>query len=100
VFPLFPLGQIMAPPGAIAALERAKQSAACFLARHATGDWGELEPSDVARMTTAWFTGFASKQLRERRGREVLDNHRGRPVGNYSSVARGVLTNCHESDHW
>ena len=44
---LFPLGQIVATPGALAALERAKQSPTCFLARHATGDWGELEASDV-----------------------------------------------------
>jgi hypothetical protein len=48
MFPLFPLGQIVATPGALAALERAKQSPTCFLARHAIGDWGELEPTDVA----------------------------------------------------
>ena len=45
---LFPLGQIVATPGALAALERAKQSPTCFLARHAIGDWGELDPADVA----------------------------------------------------
>ena len=44
---LFPLGQIVATPGALAALERAKQPPTCFLARHAIGDWGELEPTDV-----------------------------------------------------
>ena len=48
MFPLFPLGQIVATPGALAALERAKQPPTCFLARHAIGDWGELEPTDVA----------------------------------------------------
>jgi hypothetical protein len=48
MFPLFPLGQIVATPGALAALEKAKQPPACFLARHAIGDWGELEPTDVA----------------------------------------------------
>jgi len=46
--PLFPLGQIVATPGALAALEGAKQSAGFFLARHAGGDWGELEPTDGA----------------------------------------------------
>jgi hypothetical protein len=40
MFALFPLGQIIATPGALAALERAKQPPACFLARHAIGDWG------------------------------------------------------------
>ncbi len=34
---LFPLGQVVATPGALAALERAKQPATCFLARHAVG---------------------------------------------------------------
>ena len=45
---LFPLGQIVATPGALAALERAKQPLTCFVARHAIGDWGELDPTDVA----------------------------------------------------
>jgi hypothetical protein len=53
---LFPLGQIVATPGALAALGRAKQPPTCFLARHAIGDWGELEPSQ--RMSTAWLMGF------------------------------------------
>jgi hypothetical protein len=35
---LFPLGQIVATLGALAALERAKQSPTCFLAGHAIGD--------------------------------------------------------------
>jgi len=48
MFPLFPLGQIVATPRALAALERAKQPPTCFLARHAIGDWGELEPTHVA----------------------------------------------------
>jgi len=48
MLPLFPLGQIVATPGALAALERAQQAPTCFLARHACGDWGELEPTDVA----------------------------------------------------
>ncbi len=33
MFPLFPLGQVVATPGALAALERAKQSVAFFLDR-------------------------------------------------------------------
>jgi len=45
---LFLLGQIVATNGALAALERAKQPPTCFLPRHAIGDWGELEPTDVA----------------------------------------------------
>ena len=56
--PLFPLGQIVATPGALAALERAKQTPTCFLARHATGDWGELEPVDVAENEYSVAHGF------------------------------------------
>src|SRR5208337_5516703 len=55
---LFPLGQIVATPGALAALERAKQPPACFLARHAIGDWGELDQSDVAENEYSMVRGF------------------------------------------
>jgi hypothetical protein len=58
MFPLFPLGRIVATPGALAALKRAKQSAACFVSRHAIGDWGELEPSDVAENEYSVAHGF------------------------------------------
>src|ERR1035438_5905254 len=55
---LFPPGQIVATPGALAALERAKQPPTCFLARHAIGDWGELEPTDVAENKYSLIHGF------------------------------------------
>jgi hypothetical protein len=42
----FDVGQIVATPGALAALEQAGQSAFEFLARHASGDWGELSDED------------------------------------------------------
>ena len=46
---MFPLGRIVATPGALGALERANQSTALFLARHAGGDWGELGLSGLRR---------------------------------------------------
>jgi len=46
VRPLFPLGQCVATPGALAALEEAGQSPADFLNRHVAGDWGEIAPED------------------------------------------------------
>ena len=55
---LFTLGQIVATPGALAALERAKQTATCFLARHATGDWGLLDPTDIAENEYSMAHGF------------------------------------------
>jgi hypothetical protein len=42
----FSLGRIVATPGALQALHAAGQSADEFLARHATGDWGELDDED------------------------------------------------------
>lgn len=44
----FDLGQTVATPGALAALADAKQTAIEFLARHAGGDWGEVDPDDRA----------------------------------------------------
>ncbi|MCB8944361.1 MAG: hypothetical protein H6658_11480 [Ardenticatenaceae bacterium] len=44
--PLFPLGQIVATPGALSALEEAGQSAFAFLQRHQAGDWGEVPDED------------------------------------------------------
>jgi hypothetical protein len=44
--PLFPLGQVVATPGALEALEDAGQDPGEFLLRHVTGDWGELSEHD------------------------------------------------------
>lgn len=42
----FPLGQIVATPGALQALEEAGESPVSFIKRHATGDWGEVDAHD------------------------------------------------------
>lgn len=44
--PLFELGQIVATPNAIHALEEAGQQAAEFLKRHVSGNWGEVDKHD------------------------------------------------------
>ena len=46
--PLFPLGRILATPGAIDTLARANQCPQYFLNRHMRGDWGEIENEDEA----------------------------------------------------
>ena len=38
----FPLGQIVATPGALEALEQSGLTPDFFLAKHASGDWGEV----------------------------------------------------------
>jgi hypothetical protein len=42
----FTLGQIVATPGALSALEKAEQQPAEFLDRHVNGDWGEVTEED------------------------------------------------------
>ena len=42
----FPLGRVVATPGALAALEKAEQLPAEFLDRHVNGDWGEVPEAD------------------------------------------------------
>jgi hypothetical protein len=44
--PLFPLGQVVATPGALTALEKAGQQPQDLLSRHVHGDWGELGDED------------------------------------------------------
>ena len=44
--PKFPLGHVVATPGAIEAMEEAGQPPAYFLDRHVAGDWGEVSPDD------------------------------------------------------
>ena len=44
--PLFSLGRVVATPGAIEALEKAKTSAWELLSRHCAGDFGEVDADD------------------------------------------------------
>jgi hypothetical protein len=44
--PLFNLGQLVATPGALAALEKSGQSPMDFFSRHVRGDWGDLCEDD------------------------------------------------------
>ncbi len=44
--PKFHLGQVLATPGALEALDASGQTPADFLARHAKGDWGDLSEED------------------------------------------------------
>src|SRR5215211_6005907 len=43
----FELGQMVATPGAMEAMERGLHIPPEFLLRHVHGDWGELDPADV-----------------------------------------------------
>lgn len=45
--PLFPLGRVVATPGALRLLEAYAEAPTTYLARHVAGDWGNVSASDV-----------------------------------------------------
>ncbi len=55
---VFPLGQIVATPSALEAMEASHQNPAEFLARHMQGDWGELSAADIAENELSLKSGF------------------------------------------
>lgn len=44
---LFPLGQILATPGALAAIAEARSNPVIWILRHGAGDWGQLDKEDM-----------------------------------------------------
>ena len=56
--PLFPLGQVVATPGALLALAEAGQDPVEFLIRHVTGDWGSLDEHDLKENELALQKGL------------------------------------------
>jgi hypothetical protein len=55
--PLFELGQIIATPAALKAIEDSGEEAGDFLNRHAFGDWGSLFDEERERNNLAVQTG-------------------------------------------
>ena len=56
--PLFPLGKIVATPGAIEALEESGQQPITFLQRHQSGDWGDCCEEDKQENDLSVHEGF------------------------------------------
>lgn len=56
--PLFALGQLYSTPGAIDALRAAQQDGYALLARHITGDWGDLSDADKRENELSVREGF------------------------------------------
>ena len=54
----FPLGRVVATPGALKALEQANENPFKFLARHQAGDWGELCEEDKKENEFSIQNGF------------------------------------------
>ena len=56
--PLFPLGRLVATPGALAALHKAGQSPAEFLSLHVRGQWGDIPQEDRQENEYSLKRGF------------------------------------------
>jgi hypothetical protein len=56
--PLFDLGQLVGTPGALQGLQEAEQHPFELLARHVTGDWGDLDDEDKRENELSIERGF------------------------------------------
>ena len=54
----FSLGQIVATPGALAALEASGEEPGPYLQRHVSGDWGDLSEADRKENELSLREGF------------------------------------------
>jgi len=72
----FPLGQVVATPGALAALQESGEEAAPYLRRHSGGDWGELDDHDLRENQLSLQRGFpAPLRLHAAQWHQDLDHH-------------------------
>jgi hypothetical protein len=55
---LFPLGRVLATPGALDAMAHASQTPDEFLRRHVASEWGELDAHEVAENLYGLKRGF------------------------------------------
>ena len=55
---LFEMNMVVATPGALGALERAHQDPGEFLARHVSGDWGEVPAEDKVENEVSVLNGY------------------------------------------
>lgn len=54
----FPLGQLVATPGALEALKEAEVSFLPYIRKHLEGDWGNVCPEDAAENELSLEQGF------------------------------------------
>ncbi|MGV8127395.1 MAG: hypothetical protein ACP5PV_09330 [Methanothrix sp.] len=54
----FPLGQLVATPGALEAMKEAEVGFLPYIRRHLEGDWGDISPEDAAENELSLEQGF------------------------------------------
>ena len=91
--PLFQFGQIVATPGALAAREKAGQQPGEFLARHGSGDSGDLDEHDRKENQLSLERGFRLLQfLFHKCQRKNMADHRSGQVRHNPTSSRRVLS--------
>jgi hypothetical protein len=70
--PFFPLGQVVATPGALATLKKAGQDVSQFLSLHVFGDWGEMPDEIRARIWRAQSYSRSDDRVQHRLGCEIV----------------------------
>ena len=60
--PKFPLGQVVATPGAIEAMQESGQTPDFFLDQHASGNWGIVDEEDWRLNDEAFEAGTERRQ--------------------------------------
>ena len=56
--PKFSLGQVVATPGVLSALQEANQTPREFIVRHIVGDWGDLDMEDYIENQLSLERGY------------------------------------------
>ena len=87
----FPLGQTVATPGALEILETMGTSPLALLARHQSGDWGDVPPEDATENELSVEQGFRILSSYRVGSTASLGHHRSRPQRHHDSEARRVL---------
>lgn len=68
----FPLGAIVATPGALELLEKASVRPEVLLQRHVKRDWGDLSAEDIAENEVSLREGFRLLSSYRLRGEEKI----------------------------
>jgi hypothetical protein len=82
---LFPLGRLIATPGALQALDTSGESPIIYLTRHLHGDWGDLTEDD--KQGRRRDPDPHPECLSPKGWDEDLDHHRSRPEFDVHTVA-------------
>jgi hypothetical protein len=82
--PLFPLGQVVATPGALELMHITETSPLVLIARHVAGDWGDCHPDDVQINNDAVREGFRVMSVYRL---PLTDKEQGKGASNAIGVA-------------